>query len=771
MPLTNVKLIRLLPLTLLVLVGVQSSALAQEVTIPDPGLNTAIQVALQKPFGPLTQQDMLSLTNLNANRRNVKSIVGLEAARNLVSLDLSINRLTNFALPNQLTNVSTLDLSANPLTNVFLPNALTKLTSLTIEGAELTSLTLPATLRGLTNLDLEGNAIASFDQLSNLTSLVALDLGFNSFTNFSLPGGLTNLSTFYFAGNPLTNIALPPGQAAMTELNVSQNLLTRFTLPAGMTNLIELNLAFNQLTNVILPGDLRNLIELDLDFNRLSVLNFPSNLNKLAFLHLRANLFTNFTLPAGLTGLSYLDVSDGPLSSISLPTDLKHLTSLRIAGNTSLTSLILPAGMTNLTGLFLVGNHLTNLVLPSDLNRLDFLNVGGNRLTSLTLPAGLTNLTGLFVVGNLLTNLTLPPDLTHLVAFSFLSNPLTTLVLSELLAGSTNLTVNLETIDALPNQGVSVFTYPLVVQLVQPRPSVGAFQFEIIGPPGDYTVLASTNVADWSPLGTVANPLGSVVFTDVTAQLSPRKFYRAQLQRPPSNMVFVSPNTFILGSPTNEVGHQSDESPQTVVTLTHGFWIAKFPVTQREYLAVTGSNPSGFPGDLDRPVETVSWFAASNYCTLLTQQDMAAGRIPSGSHYRLPTEAEWECAARAGTSTRFYYGNDPTVTSLANHAWYGANGGIGTHPVGQKEPNAWGLYDMEGNVWEWCQDWYGPYPGGNVTDPQGPASNPIGFKVIRGGAWEAFELDCRSARRSIEGASPFITDFIIGFRVVLAFGP
>src|SRR5713101_3955262 len=125
------------------------SALAQEVSIPDPGLNAAIRAALQKPFGPLTEQDMLSLTNLDASRRNVRSIDGLEAARNLVSLDLQINRLTNFSLPSRLTN----------------------LTSLTIEGCGLTNLSLPVGLTRLNNLDLENNYLSSFNQLSNLTSL------------------------------------------------------------------------------------------------------------------------------------------------------------------------------------------------------------------------------------------------------------------------------------------------------------------------------------------------------------------------------------------------------------------------------------------------------------------------------------------------------------------------------------------------------------------------------------------------------------------------
>jgi len=623
----------------------------------------------------------------------------------------------------------------------------------------------------LNNLDLENNHLSSFNQLSNLTGLIALDLGFNSFTNFSLPGGLTNLSNFYFAGNPLTNVTFPPGLAAMTDLNLSQNLLNTFTLPPGMTNLIELDLFLNQLTNLTLLADLRSVTVLDLDFNRLSSLNFLSNVTGLRSLHLRANQFTNFTLPAGLTGLTYLDVSLNPVSKVTLPAGLGQLTTLRLSENTNLTSLTLPFGMTNLTALFLAENQLTNLVLPPDLGRLEFLNVGGNHLTSLNLPVGLTNLTGLFVVGNLLTNLTLPPDMTRLTELSFLGNPVTIFVLSEPLAASTNLIVNFETIDSLLNQGVNVFTYPLATQLVRPLMLIGEFKFSITGPPGVYSVFGSTNLTTWSAVGVATNPLGSVSFHDVTANASPQKFYRALLQVPPANMVFISPNTFTMGTPTNEVNRQADEGPQTTVTISRGFWIGKYEVTQREYLAVVGSNPSQFPGNQDRPVETVSWLDATNYCALLTQQELAAGRISPGSHYRLPTEAEWECAARAGTSTRFSYGDDPNFTGLAANAWYSGNAGFGTHPVGQKLPNPWGLYDMVGNVLEWTQDWYGPYPGGFATDPQGPASNVQGVKVIRGGAWDAFASDCRSGRRLTEGVHPFIHDFILGFRVVLVTEP
>jgi formylglycine-generating enzyme required for sulfatase activity len=206
------------------------------------------------------------------------------------------------------------------------------------------------------------------------------------------------------------------------------------------------------------------------------------------------------------------------------------------------------------------------------------------------------------------------------------------------------------------------------------------------------------------------------------------------------------------------------------VTLTRGFWIGKYEVTQGEYLEVTGTNPSIFPGDPNRPVSSVSWPDATNYCWQLTQRELATGRIPAGSEYRLPTEAEWECAARAGTSTRFSYGDDPDYASLTNHAWYFLNGDLTVHPVGQKLPNPWGLYDIEGNVWEWCQDWLGDLPGGAVTDPQGPPSNPIGSKVVRGGGYDFGESDCRSARRFFFGNHPALTDSNLGFRVVLVSG-
>jgi formylglycine-generating enzyme required for sulfatase activity len=692
--------VRLLLVPFVVLTSLIVSTLGQEVSIPDPGLNAAVREALQKPAGPLTQQDLLSLTILSAGGRQISSVQGLEAARNLRILDLDANSLTNFPIASALTNLTILDLFNNHLTSFVLSNAPPK--------------------------------------------LAIIDVAFNSLTQCSLPAGLTNLDTLFLEGNGLTNFLLPSGLTGLTQLDLSGNALTRFTVRPEMTNLVTLLLFANQLTNLTLPANLKRLGALDLDFNNLQSLELPAGLTNLISFVARDNQLTNLTLRSDMANLSFVDLGQNRLAQLTLPAGLNRLNFLRLPDN-KLTSVTLPPSLTNLASLFLQDNQLTNLSLSFDLNQLVQLDLRDNQLTSLTLPTGLT----------------------HLITLGVDGNPLTTLVLPEPLA-ATDLAV---TVATLRNQGVNVFTYPLSVQLTRIRQPIGAFQFALVGPPGDYTILSSTNLASWSAFREVSNPLGSVVITDGGGNLSAQKFYRALRQNPPPNMVFIPPNTFTMGSPANEQDRQANEGPQTTVTLSRGFWIGTYEVTQGEYLAVTGTNPSQFPGDLNRPVSSVSWPAATNYCGMLTQLERAAGRISADSQYRLPTEAEWECAARAGTSTRFSYGDDPDYSSLPNYAWQSLSDGLTVHSVGQKLPNPWGLYDMAGNVLEWCQDWFGPLPGGSVTDPQGPPSNPIGEKIMRGGAFDFGGNACRSASRMIFGNHPALTDWNLGFRVVLVTGP
>jgi formylglycine-generating enzyme required for sulfatase activity len=209
---------------------------------------------------------------------------------------------------------------------------------------------------------------------------------------------------------------------------------------------------------------------------------------------------------------------------------------------------------------------------------------------------------------------------------------------------------------------------------------------------------------------------------------------------------------------------RSDEGPAHEVTISTPYYMGKCEVTQEQYRQVTGTNPSQFKGR-DLPVECVSWDEAQEFCKKATrtpgfQPAPGEGKM-AAVHLavRLPTEAEWEYACRAGTTTRFCSGD--ADADLESVAWCGWNSGDTTHSVGQKAPNSWGLHDMHGNVWEWCQDLYEPYKAEPVVDPQGPAQGAD--RVSRGGSWIFAPRVCRSAIRLRN--DPEARDYHIGFRV------
>jgi len=243
------------------------------------------------------------------------------------------------------------------------------------------------------------------------------------------------------------------------------------------------------------------------------------------------------------------------------------------------------------------------------------------------------------------------------------------------------------------------------------------------------------------------------------------------------NMARINGGTFVMGSPADEPERFDDEGPQHQAAAG-GFYMGKFLVTQEEYQTVMETNPSRFNGDKrcfyfnpndSLPVENVSWYNAVEYCNKLS---LMAGLAPAytvngadvtwnreAGGFRLPSEAEWEYACRAGTTTAYNTGariSDDT-------GWYKSNSGNKTHPVGQKPANAWGLYDMHGNVWEWCWDWCSPYANAALSDDQDDSWGT--GRILRGGSWSAYAQYLRSAYRRWN--PPTYRSGSFGFRLVM----
>jgi serine/threonine protein kinase/formylglycine-generating enzyme required for sulfatase activity len=213
----------------------------------------------------------------------------------------------------------------------------------------------------------------------------------------------------------------------------------------------------------------------------------------------------------------------------------------------------------------------------------------------------------------------------------------------------------------------------------------------------------------------------------------------------------IPPGTFMMGP----------KGKQHKVTLTKPFWMGKYEVTQEQYEKVMGNNPSKFKDSgKTAPVENISWLEADEFCKRLMEKESKG--MPKGYCFRLPTEAEWEYSCRAGTDTLFSFGS--SESKLGDYGWYASNSGEETHPVGQKKPNAWGLYDIHGNVWEWCNDVYGAYSNQTMTNPTGPLSGL--YRIHRGGCWRDKTKGCHSYYRVYGHQSG--GNYGVGFRIVIA---
>ncbi len=267
-------------------------------------------------------------------------------------------------------------------------------------------------------------------------------------------------------------------------------------------------------------------------------------------------------------------------------------------------------------------------------------------------------------------------------------------------------------------------------------------------------------------------PIPSTTTSDGPKNFTPPQPKRDLTNSTEMRLVRINPGSFLMGSPDDDKGAGNAEKPQHQVRITRPFLLGIHEVTQGQYQAVMGENPSKFKGSDDLPVEQVSWLDAVLFCNKLSEQEKKTPfyringtevTIAGGNGYRLPTEAEWEYACRAGSTTLHPFGDD--VSKLGDRAWFIDNSESKTHPVGQKRPNAWGLYDMLGNIWEWCADWYDEkYYASSpsvAVDPPGPPK--ASFRVFRGGSWNGDARRCRPASRI--RSAPESRYYSLGFRV------
>ncbi|MCZ7636485.1 MAG: leucine-rich repeat protein [Verrucomicrobia bacterium] len=708
--------------------------------------------------------------------------------------------LTSITIPNTVTSIGEFAFSScTGLTSIVVPGGVTSIERYTFSGCT-----------GLRGITLGGGVTSIGDRAfygcSGLTSITIPDrvtsigdqafYGCTGLSNLTIPEGVTSIGQGTFYGcRGLTSIMIPDRVTSIgDQAFYGCTRLTNLTIPEGVTSIgREAFCGCSGLTSLVIPDRVTWIGD--------SAFYGCSGL-------------TSLVIPDRVTwiGDSAFSGCSG-LTSITIPDSVTSIGSSAFSGCSGLTSVVIGGSLTSIGGWAFEGclglnsievgsNNATYSSLDGvlfDKGRTLLVWFPRGRRGDYTIPANVTNIgQGAFSGCSGLTNLSIPDSVTSIGqgAFSGCSGLRSVYFYGnapgedagEVFAGCPRATVYYlpETTGWGPTFGgrPTVLGHGAAALEIALHPAI-----RVTGEVGSTYVIESKAEVEgdfWLTRGWIELATPTATWTDPLPTTSPRNVYRAVKVTKPvvqtiPNIVWIPPGRFTMGSPEGERGRQGWEGPQTRVELTQGFWMGKYEVTVGEYFAVMGQVEN--PGELDRPVQGVSGDDAVAYCQKLTEQERAAGRLPTGFGYRLPTEAEWEYACRAGTTTRFSFGDALECDDgceycplLDEHMWWCGNSGGRTQAVGSKLPNAWGLYDMHGNVMEWCQDLFGwdweqpGYPGGIVVDPQGPSEGS--YRVRGGGYWsvwtmhDGYGLNCRSAYRG--SYSPSGNSY--GFRVVLAPG-
>jgi len=450
-----------------------------------------------------------------------------------------------------------------------------------------------------------------------------------------------------------------------------------------------------------------------------------------------------------------LTLTEGKISSLKGIEEFTNLTNLDLSSNNfSNEQLQYLENLTNLEVLRLDSNNLSDLKAIANLTKLRELSLNNNQIEDISILANLTQLESLSLNYNSVSAIEVVKKLTNLKEIYLDGNKISglgaiaTLTKLEILSGNDNEIATLD--DFIHN--LSQLRYLSLrnnqIKAEKMRPLVKLTQLQevhldgnqisdvrFLGVLSELRILTLTNnpITDSEPLNSLTN------LEPFYQQLCTTQLFL--------EMVYIPGGKFLMGTPGNE-----NESPQHEVTVSP-FVLGKYPVTQAQYRAIMGDNPSNFQGD-NLPVENVSWDQAVQFCQKLSTQ--------TGLEFRLPSEAEWEYACRAGSKTSYCFGEDSN--QLKEYAWYYDNSNNQTHPVGGKNPNAWGLYDMHGNVWEWCaDDWHDNYNG--APNDGGIWLSNSNNKVLRGGSWYYNADDCRCAYRLSSARD--LRNLSRGFRVAV----